>query len=77
METIQLINHPVGYEYRVANGDYSWSDWERVAPRNAFTDTLEDRVREIQTYINAGYRYQIRALYAGPIPEGVLAPSNA
>ena len=77
METIELINHPVGYEYRVANGDYSWSDWGKVEPRNAFTDTLEDRVREIQAYINAGYRYQIRALYVGPIPAEILAPSNA
>ena len=58
---------PVGYEYRSSRGDYAWGEWEKVVPRNQFTETVEDRVNEIQSYIDKGYKYQLRALYAGPV----------
>jgi hypothetical protein len=41
-----------------------WGKWEEVVPRNAYTDTVEDRLRELRHYIAAGYKYELRALYA-------------
>ena len=72
-----VFDKPVGYEYRSGRGDYAWSDWERLTPRNPFTESVEDSAREIQDYIVRGYRYELRALYAGPVPDDVLMPSNA
>ena len=63
---------PVGYEYRSGRGDYAWGEWEKLAPRNPCTESVEDRVREIHEYIVRGYRYELRALYAGSIPDEVL-----
>jgi len=56
------------WQYRTWYGENTvqpgWSDWEEVVPRNYYTDTVENRVDEIQSYINQGYKYQLRALYA-------------
>jgi len=41
----------------------TWSEWERVVPRNRYTDTVQDRVAEFQSYIGQGYRYELRTLY--------------
>lgn len=62
---------PVAYQYRTFHGPntvtHGWTDWEPVVPRNVHTDTVEDRVREIQYYIDHGYKYELRALYVGPM----------
>jgi hypothetical protein len=49
-----------------ANTPHTWSEWQRCEPRNPYTDTAADKVREIQGYIDAGYKYELRALYATP-----------
>lgn len=54
---------PVAYEYRQQD-----SEWVRIVPRNQYTSTVEDGVKEIQQYIAAGYKYELRALYVGPLP---------
>ena len=72
-----VFDKPVGYEYRSGRGDYAWGDWERLTPRNPCTESVEDRVREIHAYIVRGYRCELRALYAGVVPDDVLTPSNA
>ena len=62
---------PVRYEWRhfdTANTPHTWSAWHVVEPRNPYTDTMEDRVREYQGYIAAGYKYELRALYVGLLP---------
>ena len=51
---------PFKWVYRhIDNGD----QWQEVEPRNRFTDTLQDRVNELQGYINAGYKYELLPLY--------------
>jgi hypothetical protein len=59
----------VGWECRTFHEDTTatpgWSGWERVVPRNPCTDVV-DRVREIEAYIEQGYKYQLRALYSKP-----------
>lgn len=65
----QPAQEPVYWEYRffdshpdtVTSGQ--WSQWQRVLPRNGYTDTVEARVEEIKQYINQGYRYELRPLY--------------
>lgn len=60
---------PVYYEYRAWFGENTvkpgWGDWERVKPRNALC-TIDDAVNELQQYISAGYKYQLRELYEHP-----------
>lgn len=69
---------PVYYEYRSWYGQQSvingWGEWERVKPRNALC-TIEDAVDEIDHYIGAGYKYELRALFEhpAPIPEELEA----
>jgi hypothetical protein len=62
---------PVAYQYRTFHADNTvspgWTEWELVTPRNPHVETVEDRVHEIQSYINAGYKYELRALYAIPL----------
>lgn len=45
------------------NPDGVWTTWERVVPRNQYTDTVEDRVAEFRHYIAHGYKYELRPLY--------------
>ena len=45
-----------------------WYSWERLIPRNGL-ETVENRVAEIQNYIDRGYSYELRALYAHPAPK--------
>lgn len=52
-----------------------WGKWEEVVPRNAYTDTVEDRLRELRHYIAAGYKYELRALYA-IAPTAATEPSE-
>jgi len=62
---------PAAWEWRhldTTNTPNTWSEWARVEPRNRFTDTVDDRVREFQAYIEQGYKYELRALYAGHPP---------
>jgi hypothetical protein len=58
------------YEYRSWYGENTvtpgWGDWERVKPRDALC-TIDDAVTEIQQYIDAGYKYQLRKLIALPL----------
>ena len=60
---------PVYYEYRAWFGENTvkpgWGDWERVKPRDALC-TIDDAVNELQQYISAGYKYQLRELYEHP-----------
>ena len=69
---------PVYYEYRYWYGPQTvingWGDWERVNPRNALC-TIADAVNELEHYISAGYKYELRALYAipAPLPEEQIA----
>lgn len=70
---------PVYWESRwldTANMPHTWSEWQRCEPRNPYTDTAADKAREIQGYIDAGYKYELRALYASPSQpaEGVREP---
>lgn len=63
---------PVAWEWRafdthpqtVTSGQ--WSEWKRVEPHNIYMSTVQDRVNEIQRYIDDGYRYELRALYTAP-----------
>lgn len=62
---------PVAWEYRwldtnkhtVTSGQ--WSDWERVTARNQAT-TVEDHVKEIEYWIDRGYKYELRKLFTSP-----------
>jgi hypothetical protein len=64
-------SEPVAWEYRrLDTNEYTvthgqWLAWERVLPRN-FDSAVEDRVAEIQHYIDKGYKYELRALYTTP-----------
>lgn len=49
-----------------------WTAWEEVKPRNQYTDTVADKVRELRAYIADGYKYELRALYATPPTESTL-----
>jgi len=40
----------------------TWSEWELITPRNIHTDTVADRIRKIQSYIEQGYKYELRSL---------------
>ena len=64
----ELKREPVAWEYRAHYDDNTstpgWGEWERLVPRNLYTDTIENRVQEIRDYINSGYKYQLRALIA-------------
>jgi len=53
-------------EHTVTSGQ--WSQWERVVARNPIC-TVDDRVAEIQHYIDKGYRYELRKLIALPLVE--------
>jgi hypothetical protein len=76
---------PVAWEYRTFYGENTvtpgWGQWERVEPRNRYTgETVATRVAEIQDFISRGYRYELRALYAGTHaaeqPDSVKVPPN-
>lgn len=56
------------YDTCAGDGKPGWGAWEEVVPRNVYTETVADRVREIQAYIEQGKRYELRALYATPSP---------
>ncbi len=45
-----------------ANLPGKWTDWKEVEPRNHYTDTVEDKVRELREYIAMGKKYELRAL---------------
>lgn len=83
----------VAWEYRFNYGENSsitgWSEWEKLQPRGRL-ETVENRVSEIQTYIDNGLGYELRALYTTPQPaiagkvrealenaESVIASINA
>jgi hypothetical protein len=60
---------PVMWQYRhfdTTNGVNSWGPWYEVEPRNAYVNTVEDSLREFRSYIAAGNKYELRALYAAP-----------
>ena len=67
---------PVKFEYRwkdtnpntVTSDQYT--QWMEIAPRNIYTDTVQDRVAEMQRYIDKGYAYEIRVLYLAPGAQG-------
>jgi len=51
-------SEPVAWEYRHADD----KEWERVAGRNPLY-TAENELADLRTYIQQGYRYELRALY--------------
>ena len=53
-------------QYTVNYGQ--WYPWERLTPRNGL-ETVENRVAEIQHYIDRGYSYELRALFTHPAPK--------
>lgn len=57
----------VRYEYRHLDDSGNtvtpgWSEWRPVVPRNAYTDTVLDKVREFEAYIAQGYKLEVRSL---------------
>ncbi|AFX93646.1 hypothetical protein G646_gp178 [Serratia phage phiMAM1] len=64
MDFLPVVQNPVGYECRFYDTmNERWGDWEPVRARGIL-HTVMDRVKEIQYYIEQGYRYELRALYA-------------
>ena len=61
------------WQYREFHGENTvtpgWSDWKEVKPRNLHTDSVDDRVKELMSYIAAGHRYELRPLYASPTAQ--------
>jgi hypothetical protein len=68
MDSNEVSTNPscVAWEYRTHYGSDTstpgWGPWERVEARSALC-TVDDRVMEIQQYIDKGYKYELRALY--------------
>lgn len=66
----QAQGEPVAWEFRFYDQDnepHKWGEWERVEAR--WGGTIADRVAEIRAYIARGYKYELRALYAGAAPQ--------
>lgn len=65
----QADARPVAWQYRTRYGDNTstpgWHDWEELKPRGP-GQSMEDRVKEMQSYINGGSWYEIRPLYTHP-----------
>jgi hypothetical protein len=65
-----MNNEPVAYQYRTFYGEDTvtpgWGEWELVEQKYPL-QTLEQRVQELLYYISKGYKYEVRALYVGPI----------
>lgn len=66
----------VRYEYRWLNPannpdePTSATEWTLVEPRNSYVDTVEDRIRELESYRYDGKPvYEVRALYTHPHPQ--------
>lgn len=63
----------VGWEYRWKDtSPYTatsgqWTEWKRVEARSQLS-TIDDAVQEFREYIAAGYAYELRPLYTGPVP---------
>ena len=73
---------PVMWQYRTwyaeNTGTPGWSDWEELKPRNPYTDTVADRVAELQYYIASGYKYELRSLcVATPAPAPAQEVASA
>ncbi len=51
-----------------------WEAWENLTVKYSYAgETIESRVKEIQGYIEQGYKYELRALYAEqPAPVAVV-----
>lgn len=77
-----VAQEPVAWEYRAHYGDDTvtpgWGAWERIKPGGRYShETVESRVAEIQNYIDRGYRYELRALYAATPSAEQLTGDNA
>uniref|UniRef100_A0AAU8L073 Uncharacterized protein n=1 Tax=Serratia phage Kevin TaxID=3161161 RepID=A0AAU8L073_9CAUD len=58
------VQEPVGYETRFYDDQREcWTEWEPVLARGILHSVM-DRVNEYKFYIEKGYRYELRALYA-------------
>ena len=70
----QQAQEPVYWECRYKESNQytvnygQWYPWERLTPRNGL-ETVENRVAEIQHYIDRGYSYELRALFTHPAPK--------
>jgi hypothetical protein len=65
---------PVAWEHRAwrdgGGGEpVGWGAWERVQPKGL--QSIDDAVQEMIGYIQRGYRYELRSLFA--VPHGVPA----
>ncbi|AST86256.1 hypothetical protein CIG66_07170 [Ralstonia pseudosolanacearum] len=65
----QADARPVAWQYRTRYDDNTsapgWHDWEELKPRGP-GQSMEDRVKEMQSYINGGAWYELRPLYTRP-----------
>ncbi|MGA3803742.1 hypothetical protein ACI2T7_03565 [Ralstonia nicotianae] len=65
----QADARPVAWQYRTRYDDNTsapgWHDWEELKPRGP-GQSMEDRVEEMQSYINGGAWYELRPLYTHP-----------
>jgi len=67
----RVEQEPVEWQYRTFHGEDTstpgWDQWERITAAGRYAgETVDMRVREIQDYIDRGYRYELRALYTAP-----------
>jgi hypothetical protein len=71
------VADPIAWEsrfYDMANEPHHWTEWERLKPKFHGHEC----VQEMRDYIAAGYRYQMRPIYAGPAHGyGVQATGEA
>lgn len=64
MNFLPPVQNPVGYETRFYDAQREcWTEWEPVLARGILHSVM-DRVNEYKYYIEQGYRYELRALYA-------------
>lgn len=68
----QTSQQPVAWEYRSFHAQDTstpgWGPWERLEPSGRYVgETAETMAADIQHYIDHGYKYELRALYSGPV----------
>lgn len=72
----EQVSEPVAWQYRESYGENTvkpgWDEWKPVTPRYASMDTIASTVAEIQSYVDQGKPYQLRALYTSPHPTPAL-----
>lgn len=68
-EQAQADARPAAWQYRTRYGENTsqpgWHEWEELKPRDP-SQSMEERVREMQSYIDGGAWYELRPLYTHP-----------